>query len=236
MHYSFQIIYTYDFSEPLHVTNQVRQRGVVNPYYFAIYLDDLSLELNNIKGECCIGEILLNHLIFADDICVFWTSVRGLQGTLDVCQAYAESPLNYSQLQKDYLYDIKAKNTRSTAIPLLTLWCMKSKICFPLQIFGDCTGYWAFRWQRHSETSAISNASLFRCSNAVKNVLFHFCCTPMYASQLWYDFRKSRMQRLCVAYNFGCTALYNLPWRARVSSHQVQCNIPTFEALLRTNV
>jgi len=41
------------------------------------------------------------------------------------------------------------------------------------------------------------------------------------------------MQRLRVAYNFGCRALYNLPWRASVSSHQVQCNITTFEALLR---
>ena len=30
-----------------------------------------------------------------------------------------------------------------------------------------------------------------------------------------------------------CRALYNLPWRASVSNHQVQCNIPTFEALLR---
>jgi len=41
------------------------------------------------------------------------------------------------------------------------------------------------------------------------------------------------MQRLRVAYNFGCRALHNLPWRASVSRHQVQCNIPTFEALLR---
>ena len=41
------------------------------------------------------------------------------------------------------------------------------------------------------------------------------------------------MQRLRVGYNFGCRALYNLPWRASVSSHQVQCNTPTFEALLR---
>jgi len=41
------------------------------------------------------------------------------------------------------------------------------------------------------------------------------------------------MQRLRVAYNFGCRALYNLPWRASVSSHQVQCNSPTFEARLR---
>ena len=58
-------------------------------------------------------------------------------------------------------------------------------------------------------------------------------CTPMYASKLWCNFRKSCMQRLRMAYNFGCRALYNLPWRASVCSHQVQCNIPTFEALLR---
>ena len=65
----------------------------------------------------------------------------------------------------------------------------------------------------------------------LKNVLFRSFCTPMYASQLWCNFRKSCMQRLRVAYNFGCRSLYNLPWRASVSSHQVQCNI-TFEALL----
>jgi len=30
-----------------------------------------------------------------------------------------------------------------------------------------------------------------------------------------------------VAYIFGCRALYNLPWRASVSIHQVKCNIAT---------
>jgi len=44
------------------------------------------------------------------------------------------------------------------------------------------------------------------------------------------------MQRLRVAYNFGCRALYKLPWRASVDSHHVQCNIPTFEAVLRKNM
>jgi len=75
--------------------------------------------------------------------------------------------------------------------------------------------------------------SFSRCSNAVKNVLFRSFCTPMCSSQLWCNFRKSCMQRLRVACNFGCRALYNLPWRASVNNHQVQCNIPTFEALLR---
>jgi len=69
-------------------------------------------------------------------------------------------------------------------------------------------------------------ASFSRCSKAVKNVLFRSVCTPMYASKLWCNFRKSCMQRLRVADNFGCIALYNLHWRASVSSHQVQCNIP----------
>ena len=67
----------------------------------------------------------------------------------------------------------------------------------------------------------------------LKMYFFRSFCTPMYESQLWCNFRKSCMPRLRVACNFGGRAVYNLPWRASVSSHQVQCNIPTFEALLR---
>ena len=58
-------------SELFHVTDGVRQEGVLSPYLFAIYLDDLSIELNTIKAGCYIGEVLLNALTFADDICVF---------------------------------------------------------------------------------------------------------------------------------------------------------------------
>jgi len=32
---------------------------------FAVYSDDLSNELNNIKAGCYIGEVLLNNLKFA---------------------------------------------------------------------------------------------------------------------------------------------------------------------------
>ena len=59
------------FSELFHVSNGVRQGGVLSPYLFAVYLDYLSNELNTIKAGCYIGEVLLNHLMFADDICVF---------------------------------------------------------------------------------------------------------------------------------------------------------------------
>jgi len=78
----------------------------------------------------------------------------------------------------------------------------------------------------------------FRCSNAVKNVLFRSFCTPMYASQIWWNFRKSCMKRLRVAHNFGWKVPYNPPWRASISSHDSSgsMQIPTFEALLRKNM
>jgi len=41
-------------------------RGVLNPYLFSVHLDDLSLELNSVKAGCCIGKVLLNHLVFAE--------------------------------------------------------------------------------------------------------------------------------------------------------------------------
>jgi len=40
--------------ELLHITNQVRQEGVLSPYLFTVYLDDLSIELNNMKARCYV--------------------------------------------------------------------------------------------------------------------------------------------------------------------------------------
>jgi len=40
-----------NLSEPFHVTNGIRQREVLSPYLFAVYLDDLSTEL---KKQCVI--------------------------------------------------------------------------------------------------------------------------------------------------------------------------------------
>ena len=66
-------------------------------------------------------EILLNDLMFADDIYVFWPSVRGLQSILDVCQAYAESHEIIFNCSKTVCMTFKAKTAKSTVIPLLTL-------------------------------------------------------------------------------------------------------------------
>jgi len=106
-------------SEPFHVTNGVRQRGVLSLYLFPAHLDDLSIELNSIEAGTYIGEVLLNHLMFADDICVFCPSVRGLESILDVCQAYAQSHGNIFNCSKTVCMTFKTNSAKCT----VTLQC-----------------------------------------------------------------------------------------------------------------
>jgi len=67
---------------------------------FTLYLDDLSTEINDIKAGCYIGEVLLNHLIFADYICVFCPWVTKETGCVS---GLCKIAWNYFQLQQNYV-------------------------------------------------------------------------------------------------------------------------------------
>ena len=70
------------------VSNGVRQGGILSPYLFAIYMDDLSVTLNNAKVGCHINNRCANHMLYADDLCVIAPSPRGLQSLLDIYTKY----------------------------------------------------------------------------------------------------------------------------------------------------
>ena len=59
--------------------------GILSPKLFAIYVDDLSHELTLCKSGCYIDDQCMNHVMYADDICLMAPSAIGLQKMLAVC-------------------------------------------------------------------------------------------------------------------------------------------------------
>ena len=50
-------------SDSFSVSNGVRQGGILSPYLFCVYMDDLSKKLNNVNAGCFMGTALINNLM-----------------------------------------------------------------------------------------------------------------------------------------------------------------------------
>ena len=75
-----------------HVSNGVKQGGILSPMLFKVYMDQLSIRLNRSGiggGGGDIGGHLINHLCYADDLCLISLSSAGMQSLLDICNSYA---------------------------------------------------------------------------------------------------------------------------------------------------
>ena len=68
-------------SSSFHVTNGVEQGGIISPVLFN---DDLSTSLNNSGIGGHIGEKTINHLCYANDICLIALSSSAMQQPLNI--------------------------------------------------------------------------------------------------------------------------------------------------------
>jgi len=78
----------YQLFIPLYCNEWGKARGVLRPYLCSVYLDELLDHLGSARMGCTVGNMVVNHLIFAD-ICVFSPSIGGLQCLLNICDDYA---------------------------------------------------------------------------------------------------------------------------------------------------
>ena len=66
-------------SSPFRISNGVRQGGILSPYLFNVYMDDLSSLLNGCNTVCMSGNTIINHLMYADDFVLISPSATGMK-------------------------------------------------------------------------------------------------------------------------------------------------------------
>ena len=51
----------------------------LSPLFFNVYMDCLSKYLCNTQTGCNVGGVMINHLMYADDLVIISPSAKGLQ-------------------------------------------------------------------------------------------------------------------------------------------------------------
>ena len=75
-------------SDSFNVTNGVCQSGILSPQLFNIHIDGLSNILKKSSVGGSIGGKRINHMLYADDLCILRLSSAVLQQLLSICDQY----------------------------------------------------------------------------------------------------------------------------------------------------
>ena len=63
----------------------VRQGGILSPKLFTLYVNQLTNKLIACNAGCYFNSMCINHVMYADDICLLTPTASAMQSLLDVC-------------------------------------------------------------------------------------------------------------------------------------------------------
>ena len=66
----------------------VLDKGVLSPYLFNVYVDELSEELKKCNVGCNLNGHLINHIMYDDDLVLISPSSAGLSQLLHECETF----------------------------------------------------------------------------------------------------------------------------------------------------
>jgi len=87
-HLESTILWNSVLGESFKVLSGVRQGGILSPYLFALYINDLIDDVKKSSYGIHIGSVFIGCILYADNILLLSGSCTGLQHMVDICAKY----------------------------------------------------------------------------------------------------------------------------------------------------
>jgi len=78
------------FSRVFDISCGVRQGGVLSPILFAVYVDDIIVNLRESQLGCSINGVYIGCVMYADDLLLMSASLTSLQNMISICELEAQ--------------------------------------------------------------------------------------------------------------------------------------------------
>ena len=200
-------------------------------------MDDLSISLYNSGIGGHIGEKNINHLCYADDICLIALSSSAIQQLLNICNTYSiEHSLLYNSNKSSSLC-FKPSTIKFTR-PWFFLAGMKISTVTHCKYLGvTVSEHNSDNDLKKHMRKLYANANMLirkfsKFSVNIKCYLFKTYCSTMYYSALWFNSTKTALTKLKIAYNNSLRRLLGLPKYNSASEMFLNLGILSFGELL----
>ena len=228
-------------SDPFKVRNGIKQGGLLSPFLFNLYINELSVNLNHSGVGCVAGKTLINHLSYADDMVLVAPSKRALQMLLNLCSIFA--------FAHDVLYNTE-KSVCMICWPRKFLF--KFRPVFYLQgvilEYVDVYKYLGVlvnntltdddeisrRMRGIYATGNMVARKFSKCNIPCKIMMFKTFFSSIYACGLWSSYRVASYSKIKVAHNDILRTLLNVQRDDSISALFVQHQVNNLDSVLRT--
>ena len=205
-------------SESFNVSNGVRQGSVLSPLLFAVYLDELLVELSVSGVGCYWGSLFAGAFAYADDIVLLAPCASALRIMLSICNDFSISHGLRFNANKTQLICFRTLYTRSISATILF---NDTPLCY-----SDCVTHLGhiltydlndrpdvIRVIKDMNCKANSILCTFKWADPfIKCFLIKSYCLSLYGSVLW-SLSSPAVKMIEMSLNKLLRKIWNLPYK-----------------------